>query len=161
MVDNIGFWLTLLVLIISALGTILPILPGLPVMAVAIIIYGLWEGFQQVNGVLIIVTLLLTGIGTLLDYLSGPYTAKKTGASKWGIWGAVIGSILGIFVLGPIGIILGPFIGAFIGELLGGEQVNQATKVGLASVLGTLLGSLLKFIFALIILALFIIRGLQ
>lgn len=158
--DNVGFWLTLVVLIISALGTILPALPGLPVMAVAIIIYGWWEGFQQVNTLLIVVTLVLTAIGTLMDYLSGPYTAKKIGASKWGVWGAVLGTIGGVILLGPIGLIAGPFLGAFLGEILGGNELVQASKVGFASLLGFLVGSLLKFIFALIILGMFIFSAL-
>lgn len=151
-------WFALVVLIIAALGTILPVLPGLPLMAIVIILYGWWEKFENVDSTLVIVTLVLTALGTLLDYFSGPYTAKRVGASKWGVIGAVLGGILGILILGPIGLIAGPFGGAFLGEILGGQKFNQASKVGLASVVGTLAGSLIKLAFALTLLVMFFLR---
>jgi len=151
-------WLALIVLIIAALGTILPVLPGLPLMAIVIILYGWWEQFDNVDSTLIILTLIFTVLGTLLDYLSGPYTAKRVGASKWGVLGAVLGGIVGILLLGPIGLVAGPFGGAFLGEILGGQKLGQASKVGLASVAGTLAGSLVKFAFALTLLVMFFLR---
>ncbi|MCI5226016.1 MAG: DUF456 family protein, partial [Candidatus Electrothrix sp. AX2] len=44
--------------------------------------------------------------------------------SKAAAWGAVLGSLL-VFVLGPIGIIVGPLLGAIAGELIMGEQVES------------------------------------
>lgn len=151
-------WLALTVLVLGALGTMLPLLPGLPLMALAIVFYGWWEGFEQINAFVIVVTLLLTAAGSLLDYISGSVAAKKIGASKWGVIGATLGAVLGIIALGPIGLIAGPFLGAFLGEILGGKEFEQASKVGLVSMLGTILGSLVKFIFALIILLMFVIK---
>jgi len=155
---SLEIWIVFALLIIGALGTFLPVLPGLPLMAVVILIYGWWEQFQNVDAALIIVTLVLTVLGSLLDYLAGPYTAKRVGASKWGILGAVLGTIIGLLALGPLGLLIGPFAGAFVGEILEGRQLAQASKVGLASLLGTLAGSLLKFAFALTILVMFFLR---
>lgn len=154
-------WIAIGLLAIAALGTLLPVIPGLPLMAAVIIIYGWWEQFRSIDSLMITVTLVLTVLGSLLDYVSGPYTARRVGASKLGVTGAVLGAILGILVMGPIGLIAGPFAGAFIGEILDGQKLNKASKVGLASLLGTLLGSLVKLVFALIILVMFLFRVIQ
>ena len=57
--------------------------------------------------------------------------SKYSGGSKWGSWGCLIGSIVGIIFLGPWGIVIGPFGGAFIGELLGDRSARDALKLSL------------------------------
>ena len=151
-------WVVLAVLVFGTAGTLLPLLPGLPVMAFAILGYGWLAGFERVGSWLVIITVVATGCGILLDYFSGPYTAKKAGASRSGVWGAVIGGIMGILVLGPIGLLLGPFLGAIAGELFFGKSLGQASKTGLASVGGVLIGTVIKFILALVITISFFIR---
>lgn len=156
--ESYWIWITLIVLILGTLGTLLPFLPGLPIMAVAVIAYGWAEGFQDINIIVIIITLGLTIFGSLFDYIAGPYAANRLGATKAGVWGALLGSIGGIFIMGPIGLILGPFVGAIIGELLFGKELTQAARIGVGSMLGMALANILKFVFGLVIIFLFIIR---
>jgi len=66
------------------------------------------------------------------------WIAKKYGATKYGIWGSIIGMILGIFFT-PVGMVLGMLIGAIVGELIGGNNSAGAVKSGLATFAGTLL----------------------
>ncbi len=153
--ENIWALLTFAVLIIGTLGTLLPLLPGLALMAIAVIAYGWYEGFVNVNTFMIIITLVLAAVGMLLDYVVAPYTAKRTGASKAGVWGALLGGFFGIFILGPFGLFIGPFIGAMAGELLFGKKLSEASKTGLATVIGILIGNFVKFAFALIITTMF------
>lgn len=151
-------WIILIILIISTLGTILPVIPGLPVAAAAIIIYGWMEGFNKVDSVLVIVTVLLTVAGSVAEYAAGLYTVKKYGGSKSGVWGAVIGGIIGLFTMGPFGLILGPLAGAVIGELLAGRKLKQAARIGLASLAGILAGNFIKFLFGAAITVLFFMK---
>lgn len=151
-------WITLGILVLTTLGTVLPFLPGLPIMALTIITYGWLEGFQAINPMIIGLTLTLTLLGLLAEYLLSTYTAKRLGASKEGVWGVFLGGIIGILSLGPLGIIFGPFVGAIIGEIISGKGIQRASKVGIAAFWGMLLGNLLQFIFAVIILITFIIR---
>jgi len=157
-VEHFWPWIALALLILSTVGTVMPFLPGLPVMALVVIGYGWLEGFKEVDSWLVIVTLALTVSGMLLDYFSGPYTAKKTGASRAGIWGAFLGGIGGIFILGPVGLLLGPFLGAMAGELLFGKNLSEASKTGLASLLGFFAGSIIKLCFAVTITISFFIK---
>lgn len=98
---------------------------------------------------------------TVLDYLLPGITAKRFGGSGSGKHGANLGvvvslvvfPILGI-VIGPaniIGIILGPFVGAYIGELTTGVGGERALKAAFGSFLGLLTGTLVKFIFSMML----------
>ena len=91
----------------------------------------------------LIVWLLIVAVLQVLDYFTPMLGSKYSGGSKWGNWGCIIGTLVGLLFL-PWGIILGPFLGAFIGELLGGRETIQALKSGLGSLLGFLLGTVLK-----------------
>lgn len=151
-------WVVLIVLILSTFGTLLPVIPGLPVAAAAVIVYGWMEGFEHVDITLIFLTVLLTVAGTLLDYISGPYTVKRYGGSRSGIVGAVIGGLIGLLVMGPLGLIAGPLAGAVIGELLAGQKLTQAAKIGVASLAGIMVGNVIKFLFGISITVLFYLK---
>ena len=46
----------------------------------------------------------------------------------------------------PWGIILGPFLGAVAGEMMGGSDFPHAVRAGIGTLIGFLLGTLLKVI---------------
>lgn len=69
---------------------------------------------------------------------------KYSGGSKWGNWGCAVGTVAGMFVFPPWGILLGPFVGAFVGELLGGKASGDALKAGFGAFAGFLLSVVLK-----------------
>jgi len=93
------------------------------------------------------VIVVLTGV---LDYFVPVWFAKKYGASKYGIWGSVIGMIIGIFFT-PVGMVLGMLIGAIIGEMVGGNDSVTAVKSGLATFAGTMLSIGLKLVVSVVI----------
>ena len=55
-----------------------------------------------------------------------------------------VGTVAGIFVFPPWGILLGPFVGAFVGELLGGKASGDALKASFGAFAGFLLSVVLK-----------------
>jgi uncharacterized protein YqgC (DUF456 family) len=72
---------------------------------------------------------------------------KKYGATKQGIWGSVIGMLVGMFFT-PVGMILGLLLGAIIGDMMGGRNTKDATKSGIATFFGTLVSLGTKLIVA-------------
>jgi uncharacterized protein YqgC (DUF456 family) len=82
----------------------------------------------------------------MLDYVIPAAGAKKYGSSKWGIWGAILGMIIGIIYFPPLGMIVGAFIGAVAVEMLVGKSSREALKAGWGVFMGTLLGTILKWI---------------
>jgi hypothetical protein len=82
-------------------------------------------------------------IAWLTDYVAAAAGANKVGASKYAIIGAAIGTVAGVFT-GLIGLIFMPLVGAAIGEFLAQRDALRAGKVGLATWLGMLVGTVVK-----------------
>ncbi len=139
--DIFLYILAIVLCLIGLAGCILPGLPGPPFnFGAMLILQWMYSPFESY---LIIVFAILTAAILVIDYLLPIWFAKKFGATKQGIWGSIIGMILGIFFT-PIGMILGLLLGAVLGDLLAGRTSSQATKSGFATVFGTLLSTGLK-----------------
>jgi len=90
----------------------------------------------------------LIGLGLLamtLDNLAAAYGAGRYGAGRAGIWGAVLGALIGALTMGPLGVLIGPFLGALAAELIAGKSGREALKAAWGSLLGVLGGMVLKF----------------
>ena len=146
--------LAVVLILVGVAGVILPALPGLPLVFAGMLLAA-WAGdFQQIGWVTLVVLGLLTLLSVAVDFFATLVGAKRVGASKKALWGAVLGTFVGIF-FGPIGLFAGPFVGALLGELWHGKEIGQATKVGLGTWLGIVLGIVLKLGVAFAMLGLF------
>ncbi|HWJ02688.1 MAG TPA: DUF456 domain-containing protein [Verrucomicrobiae bacterium] len=152
------FWLAILVMLIGLAGTILPLLPGTPIIFLAILGYGLYTHFTTVGIWFILIMGLLTGLSFAVDYLGTAYGAKRYGATRYGVWGSIIGGVLGLFVLPPFGLVLGTLLGAITGELIRGAKAESALSIGWGSLVGFLGGSILKIILAAIMVVSFVVK---
>ena len=137
-------------------GTFLPLVPGLPLIYLAFLVYGFFTGWIDYGFNFMLVWGIITLLLMFLDYYTGALGAKKYGASPAGIWGAIIGGFLGVIFLGFLGIIAGPFLGAFVGELLSGKTHTSALRSSWGTFVGYLAGSLFKVIIGLIMIGSFI-----
>ena len=129
-------------LLCGFVGCVLPALPGPPIAYVGLLLLHMTDKVQFSTSELL-VWLLIVVVVQILDYFVPMLGTKYSNGSKWGSWGAFVGSIVGIFFL-PWGIILGPFLGAMIGELMGNRSLDQALKSGIGSLLGFLFGTVIK-----------------
>ena len=149
-------WYTLAGILIVAgfVASILPNLPGIPVMFGGMLLAA-WVGHFHKIPVWVIVFLgVLAAFSIVFDFLAGTWGAKKYGASKAAVWGALIGTIVGLFFALP-GIILGPFIGAVIGQLASGSAIDHAARVGVGTWIGLLIGTAIKLAVAFMMLGTF------
>ena len=142
----------ILILLLGVAGTLIPFLPGIPIMFLAILLYSFLDGWVNFSPFFVAIVGIFTLITFFIDYLGSYWGIKKLGASKAGIWGGIIGSIVGIFSMGPLGLLIGPVIGVVVGELLAGKDFIQAFKVSLGNFVGLLGSALLQLIIALAIL---------
>ena len=88
---------------------------------------------------------VLTVIAVIVDFIAGVLGAKRVGASGWALFGAALGTIVGMF-LGLFGLLLGPFVGAVLGELIAGSTLHRSTVVGVGAWLGFLFGTVPRFL---------------
>jgi uncharacterized protein YqgC (DUF456 family) len=153
-VEIIGLSLALLVMLAGLIGSILPAIPGVPLMLVAVIGHRLYFGAHSVSNLVMIVLVVLTVISVLFDFLAGTFGANKFGATWRGAAGAIVGGIVGLFFNLP-GIILGPFFGATLFELLGDRELKMALKAGLGATIGLLAGIIGKFAIGVVMILLF------
>lgn len=123
-------------------GCILPAVPGPPLAYAGMLLLHFTDRVQFGTGQLL-VWLLLVVVMQVLDYVVPALGSKYTGGSPWGSRGCLVGTLVGLFFM-PWGLVLGPFLGAFAGELLGGSDTTVALKSGLGSLLGFLVGTVLK-----------------
>ena len=143
------------VLILAGIaGTVLPALPGLPLVFAGMALAA-WAGdFQEVGVPMLVLLGLLTVLSLVVDFLATMLGAKRVGASRLALVGSVVGTLVGLF-FGPIGLFAGPFLGALVGELIHGRQIHAAAKVGLGTWVGIVIGTVLKLGLAFAMLGLF------
>jgi uncharacterized protein YqgC (DUF456 family) len=143
-------------IILGIIGSFIPVLPGPLTSWVGLLLIHLTNAIPY-NWTFILITLAVAILVYILDYIIPALGTKKFGGSKYGIIGTTVGLLVGIILLGPFGIIIGPFIGAFIGELIhDSKNINRALKAAFGSLIGFMFSTGLKFIVSSIYAGLFI-----
>lgn len=150
--------LTVAVLVLGFIGTLAPAIPGIPLMFLAMLGYDWSTGFQSLGYWFLAGMLVITLLSLVVDYVFEVYGAQRFGASRWGIIGLIVGGIAGIIVLGPVGIVLGPLVGVLVGELLGGRDFGAAVISGWGTLLGLVVGSIIRISMALIMMIAFFMK---
>jgi len=146
-----------ILMVVGLLGVVLPILPGVPLAWLGLFIYAWGTGFDEVSVVTVVVFFVIMLLTLAIDVAAPMLGAKKYKASKFGILGAFLGSVVGIITLGFWGIIVGPFVGALLGELIVKREFKPAFQSALGTFLGFVVGTLFKIILILIMLGFFIV----
>jgi hypothetical protein len=152
------WWLLVVLLVLAGLaGTVVPALPGVPLVFAGLFV-GAWIGeFEAVGWVTLGIFAGLTALTVAVDFLAGAFGTRYAEASSRAFWGATIGAIAGMF-FGLPGIILGPFIGAVIGELTGGRGWQQSGRAGLGAWLGLVFATAFKLAVAFVMIGVFILQ---
>ena len=136
------FIIAFVLIVLGIVGCIVPMLPGTPLSYAGILLLHFTNQVQFTTTQLI-VWLIVVIILQVLDYITPMLGSKYSGGTTYGNRGCIAGTIVGLFFM-PWGIIMGPFLGAVIGEMLGGRDLEHALKAGIGSMIGFVLGTLLK-----------------
>ncbi len=139
------------------LGSILPGLPGAPLIWLGAFLYAWYTGFAAVTWPVLIWLLILTLLTYLLEFLVSMLGVKKLGGSRWGMAGAFFGGMIGLLTGGLWGMLTGPFLGAFVLELLKTEDLRKAIRSGMGSLVGFLAGVVGKLIIAVMMIGIFLL----
>jgi uncharacterized protein YqgC (DUF456 family) len=155
--DALAYWIGAVLLIgLGLAGLILPAIPGAPLILAGLVLAARAESFKYIGLWTIVVLAVLAILSYGVDFWATMFGAKKFGASKRAVIGALIGAIAGLF-LGIPGVIFGPFIGAVIGELSAQRSLQQATRAGIGATIGLVLGAALKMALAIAMIGIFIV----
>lgn len=148
--------LGLVLILFGIIGSLLPALPGPPVSWVGLLLIYLIPAIK-INYWILGLTLILTIVIAVLDYVLPSKGTKHFGGTKYGVCGTNIGLIIGLF-FPPFGFVIGPFLGAFAGELIyNSKDAKGAFKAAVGSFLGLLASSFMKVLFCLLLLGIYLV----
>jgi len=144
-----------LLIVVGVAGTVLPALPGIPLIFGGVLLAAWIDDFQRIGTWTIVVLAVLAAIGVAVDYIAAAISAQRVGASRQGIVGAALGTLAGIFT-GLWGLVFMPLVGAAIGEFIAHKDALRAGKVGVATWFGLLIGTAVKIAVAFTMIGVFV-----
>ena len=97
------FWTTLVIMLVGLFGLIVPIFPGIAVIWMAALGYGVTTGFTTLGWVLFAVITVLFITGAVIDNILMSAKAHKEGAAWSSVILGVLAGILGTILFPPFG----------------------------------------------------------
>ena len=110
---NVFQVIILAVMLFGLAGLIFPILPGLLIIWVAALVYGLAQGFSWGSGAIFAVMTVLMLVGSVIDNVIMGASARQQGASWIAIAIATVLGIAGSVVFPPFGGLIAALLGIF------------------------------------------------
>ena len=113
---------------IGLIGLLFYIIPGLTIIWLAILAYGIVNGFTVGSGILFgIITLLMLG-GNMVDNIFMGKEAHKSGANWIAIVVALLAGIAGTFILPPFGGMIFAAVGILIVEWIRKKDLKEGLR---------------------------------
>lgn len=145
--------------LVGWVGTVVPVLPGTILIFAAALVHGLFTDFAPVDANALLTIGVLAAAGEAAGYVVTSAGAKRYGARRAGVIGSMLGLIVGLFTLGPIGLLVGPLLGAIVAEAATGRTLDDALRAGIGAALGGVGGIVMRFVFGTVALY-FLLRAL-
>lgn len=133
--DWAGEMLVWAALIMGLIGSVIPLIPGIPLVFAGVLLHKLLFP-DGISWWLVATMGVMVGLAVLVEWLGGLLGARAFGAGRAGMAGALVGGIIGLF-FGLPGLILGPFAGAILSEaLIARKPPAQAARAGIGVIVG-------------------------
>ena len=137
------------VMAVGAVGTVVPLLPGLALVWGAGLVYGLVEGFDAVGGVSFAAMSALAAGGTVAGWVVPKRRASGAGAGRTSVWLGIAAAVVGFFVVPVVGLALGGVLGIYVGENLRTRDPAAAWITTRATIVGFGVAALIQLAAAL------------
>ncbi|APD05758.1 uncharacterized protein UJ101_00205 [Flavobacteriaceae bacterium UJ101] len=136
--------------IFGIIGSLLPVLPGVPLSFLGIVLFKFSEKCEYGWGTVVALGLIML-VSMLLDYLVPMWGNNKFGGSRYGAAGCLLGMIIGLLFFPPFGMLIGCFLGAVIFEiLLDSKSLRPSIKAGFGAFLGFISSTLISFLISIL-----------
>lgn len=140
--------ITLAVMLVGVAGLIFPILPGLVIIWLAGLVYGIISGFHTAGWILFALMTVLMLVGSIIDNVIMGTSARQKGASWLAIGLALVLGVVGSLVFPPFGGLMLALLSLFALEfyrLKDWRKALESTKsmamgCGWSAVVRTLMG---------------------
>lgn len=143
-------------LLCGPFGALVPVVPGAVLPVIGAVIHKLILP-DVLSWWTIAALVAIAVLERVVDFVGTLVGAKWAGATRWGLFGAAVGGIAGLF-FAPFGLLLGPIIGAFVAEIVfarRGLQPSVKSGVGAGVGYGISLAARMALAFLMIMIVLF------
>ncbi len=144
-----------LLFVAGLVGSILPWLPGPVLILAGALLWAFATDFETLGWGRLAILAGLTAVSAVLGFLAAALGARRYGASRWGVAGALVGAVAGIF-FGPLGLLIGCMAGAVAGELLRGADLAGSLRSGVGAMVGLLAGLVADLVVSVTMIGLFV-----
>ena len=142
-------------LLLGLAGTVLPVLPGTPLIDVAALVHAIAHDWTPIGVGRLVILGVLAAFGYVLHSAASALGTRGAGGSAWAIAGALAGGIVGLF-FGIPGLLLGPPLGAIAGEMLKSGDLRASVRTGIAAFVGMVAGAIANVAIGVTMIALFL-----
>ena len=136
--------LVALVMAIGVVGSVLPVLPGLPIAWGAVVAWAVLDGGGVVRWSVVAVATVLMVAGMAAKYVLSGRRMRERGAPQTTLLAAGLGGLVGFFVIPVLGVFVGLAAGAFLAELGRLQDARAAWSSTWAVLVALGIGTLLE-----------------
>jgi uncharacterized protein YqgC (DUF456 family) len=145
-----------LLFVAGLVGSVVPWMPGPPFVLAGAVVWAVATDFQTLGWGRLAVLAALTALSVVLEFVTAAVGARRYGASRWGMAGAIVGALVGAF-FGPVGLIIGCITGAVGAELLRGSALAASLRSGVGALLGLITGLVADLVVCVTMIGLFLV----
>jgi uncharacterized protein len=151
--DALGIGVAAAVMLVGLFGTVVPLWPGLLVIWVTGLVYGLSAGFGTVGLAAFGVMTALAIAGTVAKVVLPHRGGRAGGASGTSLAAGLAGAVVGAFVLPVVGIPVGAVAGVYLAERVRVSDPSEAWPATVGVLKGFGLGALVEFSLGVVMIA--------
>ncbi|MDY7103845.1 MAG: DUF456 domain-containing protein [Actinomycetota bacterium] len=134
-----------LVMAVGLAGTILPALPGIGLIWLAAVAYGIMTGFGPVGWTALVVISVVGAAGSAAGFVLPSRAARGAGASRTSVLVGFVLAVIGFFVVPVIGFALGGVVGIYASEYLRLSDTGAAWRATWATLKGIGIAAAVQF----------------
>ena len=143
-----------LVQLVGLVSLVIPILPGLVIIWIANLVYGITAGFTVWGWVIFAINTILMIVGSLVDNITMGASAKMTGASWLGVGLSLVAGVVGSLLFPPLGGLVAALIVLFVVEIIRLRDFKRAGNSTASMALGCGLAIIIRFAMGLVMIGL-------
>jgi uncharacterized protein YqgC (DUF456 family) len=114
---NIGiFGLTIFFMLVGLFGLLVPFFPGIEIVWISALVYGLVSGFGTLGGWMFALITLILLVGLVMDNIIIAAAARQQGAAWTSLLVGFVGGLIGTALLPPVGGLIGAPLAVFLME---------------------------------------------
>jgi uncharacterized protein len=137
-------------------GSVVPWLPGPPFVLAGAVVWALATDFETLGWGRLAILAALTALSVVLEFVTTAVGARRYGASRWGMLGAIVGALVGVF-FGPVGLIVGCVAGAVGAEVVRGSELAASVRSGVGALVGLIAGLVADLVVCVVMIGLFLV----